>query len=133
MARRWSMGFGAGLGILAIAVNALLPIHIVGDIVHAANHLRMMALEAEAPALASATSRPSPRPSRRHRYHHHHDGACLICSGLTAAVAATTLPPPIVMTAPSVLALARPTAAAVAVAGAATHTPYAPRAPPAAT
>lgn len=133
MARRWSMGFGAWLGILAIAVNALLPIHIVGDIIHAANHLRMAALEAEAPGLASG-------PLHHHHDHpagtdhrHHHDGACLICSGLTAAVAATTLPPPIVMAMPGALTLARPPVAAVAVAGAATHTPYAPRAPPAAT
>ncbi len=131
MARRRNMGLGVWLGILAVAVNALLPIHIAKDIVHAAGHLRMAALLAQGIDVAAA-----PAPSHHHEHpggtNHHHDGGCLICSGLTAAATAATLPPPVVIALPVTLVLAVPTAVAGGIAEPTTHTPYAPRAPPAA-
>jgi hypothetical protein len=129
MARRWNTGLGVWLGILAIAVNALLPIHIAKDVVHAAGHMRAAALQAPDIDVAAA---PAPHHHRDHPggTDHHHDGGCLICSGLSAAAAATTLPPPVVIALPMALALASPTAVAGGIAEPATHTPYAPRAPP---
>src|SRR5271154_6848487 len=104
MTRRRNTGLGVWLGILAVAVNALLPIHIAKDIVHAAGHMRMAALEAQGIDVAAA---PGP-----HQHHgqpagsdHHHDGGCLICSGLSAAAVATTLPAPILLAAPTSLAV----------------------------
>jgi hypothetical protein len=130
MARRRNMGLGVWLGILAVAVNALLPIHIAKDIVHAAGHMRVAALEAQGIDAATA-----PAPHHRHDHpggtdHHHHDGGCLICAGLSAAATATTLPPPVVIALPMSLALAILPATAGGIAESETHTPYAPRAPP---
>jgi hypothetical protein len=131
MVRRRNMRLGVWLGILAVAVNALLPIHIAKDIVHAAGHLRVAALLAQGIDVAAA-------PGDHHHHDHpggtdhHHDGGCLICSGLSAAAAATTLPPPVVIALPMSLVLAVPPGVAGGIAEPATHTPYAPRAPPAA-
>jgi len=125
MARRRNMRLGVWLAILAIAVNALLPIHLAKDIIHAANHLRLAELGIDAAATGSHHHHGHPGD------HHHHDGGCLICGGLSAAaVTATTLPPLIVMATPSELALASPLAALRTLGESTAHTPYAPRAPP---
>jgi len=123
MVRRRVTRLGVWLGALALAVNALLPIHLARDIIHAANHLRLAAAGAG--------------DAHHHHEHpgddHHHDGGCLICGGLTAAaVTAMTLPPLIVVATPSELVLASPPAAPRRLGKSAARTPYAPRAPPAA-
>lgn len=125
MWRLRKLRLGAWLGVLAVALNAALPIHFAVDIVHAASHARAEALRTTAGAAPHRHDHPAGGG-------HRHDGACPICASGVAAVATATLPTP----APLVL----PPAAAIEIAmadvgGGVRHAalaPYAPRAPPSA-
>jgi hypothetical protein len=115
-------GFGFWLGVLAISLNGLLPIHFAVDIVHAAVHVHAAGLR-HAAAAPAHHNRPA-------GVDHHHDGTCPICASGAAAVGTASLPTPVP------LVLARPFAIKVVVADIREFhrdtilTPYAPRGPP---
>jgi hypothetical protein len=120
--RTW---IGAWLGVLAVALNALLPIHAAGDIAHAAYHL----------ALAAHPEASGTAPGAHHHEHpagtgHHHDGACPICAAAAAATPSATLPTPIALLAPTAIAQVSAPATAEPFRLGTALTPNAPRGPP---
>jgi len=116
---------GAWLGMLAVALNALLPIHAAGDIAHAAYHL----------ALAAHTAAGAEQAAYHHEHpagpgHHHHDGACPICAAAAAAPPPATLPTAIGLAAPTLCAVSVSTTTAEIIHLGVALSPYAPRGPP---
>jgi len=127
--RRWQKRLGAWLGAVAVAVGCYLPYHFTTDILHAVGHLH----GAEHATLAAHEHAGGAGHAHQHDHgqHHHHDG-CAICVAFSAALAGTTLPPSVTVAPPRNDAVTHLSlAATTAPLRQHTHTPYAPRAPPA--
>lgn len=125
---RWLRGnrVSVWLGVLAVTFYAWLPGHFAGHVVHAALD-----------ALAALDGVPGEPASHRHAHHpaghdEHHGGTCPVCAAAaaSAAPAAAMLPSLAVLPAPRSLSARAAIAEAGSVLGAASLTPYAPRAPP---
>ena len=120
--RRQRLGFW--LGVLAVTLNALLPIHFAARVADAASVV-----------IADALHLVAEYPWHIHRHHplgpaHHQDGACPICAAGAAAISAATLPspPPLVLPiAPKLTIIVRDSGE---LGRDASHTAYAPRGPP---
>jgi Protein of unknown function (DUF2946) len=119
MRRLRRIRIGAWLGMLAVTLNALLPIHAAADIAHAAHHL--------AAATAAPAAHPHEHPAGTG---HHHDGACPICAAAAAAAPAATVPVPIGLAPPTAVTVTVSANSAERIRLGAALTPYAPRGPP---
>src|SRR5579871_4399923 len=127
--RRWARRSGVMLGLLALAVSLYLPIHLAGDVVHAAMHALAHARAAEAKLAGIASSVPA------HHDHgggtpHRHGDACPICVSVSAAALATLLPTPPPLAPPALAAAAMGALPPAALDRTNPRPPYAPRAPP---
>lgn len=140
-------GWAAWLGVLALGLNALVPVHLAFDLTTAlapAHHPRAvsdesvrrvvawLALHPEHPAAATATGHDHHDHAHRGSTggeHHHHGAACPVCAAL-GSLAALSLAAPAAIAAP--LTIAAPPAAPAPVAVAAIFYPagYRSRAPP---
>ena len=126
--------WAAWLGLMALAVNALVPVHLAFDLAEALAPARQSADEeagsAERHLLALLSGhREADSPAQEHGRHGHPDHhGCPVCSAF-GALTGLTLPTPVLLPVADAAGLAAPLPA-TEIAPAGTPAGYRPRAPP---